>query len=79
MVFERGKEFFMSIIADSITAILVDIRLFDAGIASMQSGHGTQTRTIGENLHDDTAESIAWMMECKTDLCEAYTILTGAL
>jgi len=62
-----------------MTAILVDIQLFDAGIASMQLGHGTQTRTIGENLHDDTAESIAWMMKCKADLREAYAILAVAL
>jgi hypothetical protein len=53
--------------------------LNDANIASMQAGHITQTQTIGENLRDDTAETIAWLMQCNADLRGANAILAAAL
>jgi hypothetical protein len=73
------KEFFMTIASDTINANLEQIRLNDANIASMQAGHITQTQTIGENLRDDTAETIAWLMQCNADLRGANAILAAAL
>jgi hypothetical protein len=69
----------MCIILTDILANLEQIRLNDANIASMQAGHGTQTRTIGENLRDDTAETIAWLIKCNVDLRGANDILAAAL
>jgi len=61
---------------NEIAANLEQIRLNDANIASMRAGYGTQTRSAGENLHDDTAETIAWLEQCSADLRDANEILT---
>jgi tryptophan synthase beta subunit len=59
-------------------ANLEQIRLNDASIASVQAGYGTRTRAVGENLRDDSAETIAWLMRCNADLREANAILAAA-
>jgi hypothetical protein len=67
------------ILADTINTNLEQIRLNNAAIASRRAGHGTWTRSVGENLRDDTAETIAWLMQCNADLREANAILAAAL
>lgn len=71
------KEFLMSMITDDIAANLAQVRLNDASIASIRAGHSTWTRSIGENLRDDSAETIAWLMQCNADLREANAMLAA--
>jgi hypothetical protein len=69
----------MSTITDDIAVNIEQIRINDINITSMRSGCGTQTRSTGESIRDDTAESISRLMKCNADLRGANAILAAAL
>jgi hypothetical protein len=68
----------MKIILSQTQANLEQIRLNDASIALTRAGYGTQTRHANsENFRDDTAESIAWLIQCNAGLRAANVILSA--
>jgi hypothetical protein len=69
----------MNMIENDLAANLEQIRLNDINIANHQAGLGSKSRTIGESLHDDTAKSIAQLMNWNDELRGADAILAAAL
>jgi hypothetical protein len=56
-------------------ANLEQIRLNDAAIAAMRAGYPTRTRdATSPDFRDDTAETIAWLLECNAELRAANAL-----